>query len=486
MAAKRPNILLLMADQHRADILGCAGDPVVCTPNIDRLAEEGVRFERAYCQGPLCMPARASLLTERYVRDHGVFENDSQVDLGTPTFLTALREAGYHTSCIGKMHLWVHGGGRTRHTRERAGELRTYGFDESIETVGKLANVGVRNAYSEYLEERGLYKTYREFVGARRYRTGTPVWNSDPIPLPEDAYIDAWHGRRVVDWLESRRDDRPFFQWVGFPGPHDPWDAPRTARQVYEGIDMPEPGTLTLPELPADGPFNLFLRVFMRHGGTRGLTDAIIQEVRRAYYADVSVIDRAVGNIMAALERTGRLDDTWVVYTSDHGEMMGEHRMLMKMVFYEPSVRVPLIVRPPAGRREDSRVVDDLVEQLDLCATFRELAGAPPVADSESRSLLAAIEHGAPVGRSVIRSENYGFAMFRDPRHKLVVYEDELLPGQLFDLAEDPREESNLIDDPDAAPVLERLMEEQVRPFLATPARRPHEDLITRLRRAGN
>jgi arylsulfatase len=481
--ARRPNILLLMADQHRADILGCAGDPVVSTPNLDRLAAEGVRFERAYCLGPLCMPARASVLTERYVRDHGVFENASEVDVGSPTFLTALREAGYHTGCVGKMHLWVHGGRRARHTRERVDQLRAYGFAEPIETVGKLANVVVRSEYSEYLEELGLYETYREFVGARTYRSGTPVWNSDPIPLPADAYVDEWHGRRTVEWIESWHDDCPFFQWVGFPGPHDPWDAPRAARKVYEGVEMPMPGTLALPEVPPAGPFNRFLRVFMGHGGTDGLTDSVIQDVRRAYYADVTVIDRAVGSIMAALERTGRLDDTWVIYTSDHGEMMGEHRMLMKMVFYEPSVRVPLIVRPPGGT--EPRVVNDLVEQFDLSATLRELAGAPALPDSEARSLLPAIEDGASTGRKVVRSENYGFAMFRDERYKLVVYEDDQLPGQLFDLEQDPREDHNLIADPGAAQVLERMMQEQVRPFLETPARRPHPDLIARLARGG-
>jgi len=479
--SSRPNILLLMADQHRADILGCAGDPVVATPNIDRLAAEGLRFDRVYCQGPLCMPARASLLTERYVRDHGVFENQSQVNLGTPTFVSALREAGYQTGCIGKMHLWVHGGGSTRHTRERIDDLEAYGFEQPIETVGKLANVGIGSEYSEYLEQRGLYQAYREHVGARMYRRGTPVWNSDPIPLSEADYVDAWHGRRVVDWLENRKDDRPFFQWVGFPGPHDPWDAPRASRELYDGVELPMPGSLMLPELPGSGPFDMFLKVFMEHGGTKGLTDSVIQDVRRAYYADVSVIDRAVGEILDALDRIGQLDDTWIIYTSDHGEMMGEHRMLMKMVFYEPSVRVPLIVRPPGGRSRGAGVIEDLVEQLDLAATLRELAGAPPVQGSEARSLLPAIERGVPCGRDVIISENYGFAMFREGRYKLVVFEDDSLPGQLFDLEEDPLEERNLIDAPAASPIVERMMEERVRPFLATSPQRPHPGLIERL-----
>jgi arylsulfatase len=121
-----PNILLIMSDQHRANVMGCAGDPVVQTPHIDRLAAEGVRFENVYCQGPLCMPARASLLTERYVRDHGVFQNTWDTPVSMPTVVRDVAEAGYHTSCVGKMH------------------LRAYGFAEPIETVGKLATVKAR------------------------------------------------------------------------------------------------------------------------------------------------------------------------------------------------------------------------------------------------------------------------------------------------------------------------------------------------------
>ena len=142
--SEQPNIVLVMADQHRADMLGCAGDPVIKTPHIDQLAREGVRFERAYCQGPLCMPARASVLTERFVRDHGVFENSSQVADGTPTFLHRIRDAGYHTAEIGKMHLWPHGQRQVHSTAAMRELMVAYGFDEPIETVGKLASRALR------------------------------------------------------------------------------------------------------------------------------------------------------------------------------------------------------------------------------------------------------------------------------------------------------------------------------------------------------
>jgi hypothetical protein len=191
--SRSPNILVLMSDQHRADMMGCAGDPAVKTPVMDRLAAEGVRFSRAICQGPLCMPARASLLTERYVRDHGVFQNNSEVDLELPTGVQSLREAGYHTAVIGKTHLWAHGDRGRIPVSEMRDRLVHYGFDEVHETVGKLANLAHRNPYTEYLDSAGLLDEYRRHVGERTYgslksdeqpRERRPMWDATPIGLP--------------------------------------------------------------------------------------------------------------------------------------------------------------------------------------------------------------------------------------------------------------------------------------------------------------
>lgn len=476
---QRPNILLLMSDQHRADMMGCAGHPVVQTPHMDSLAARGTRFSNCFCQGPLCMPARASFLTERYVRDHGVYENASEVLQEAPTFLHSLQGAGYHTSCIGKMHLWVHGGGHVTHTSQRRDQLRAYGFDEPIETVGKLASVSIRSEYTEYLERLGLYDAYRRHVGARAYRRGTPVWNSDPIAIPESAYVDRWHGHRVAQWIEEFNVDKPFFQWVGFPGPHDPWDATRDDRIRYAHTEIPLPATLESPELlPDNQEMNTFLTAFMQHGGSSGLTDDVIRAVRLAYFANISVIDQAIGTIHDALRRKGLLDNTWIIYTGDHGEMMGEHRMLMKMVFYDPSVKVPLIVVPPEG--SVSRHSRALVEHIDLVHTLLEIAGAGPVPGGEGHSILPGLSHETS-GRTLIHSENYGFAMFRTSRCKLVVYEDEKRPGQLFDLERDPHENHNLLHDSNYEPMLAEMMNEHVLPFLETPPLRSHPSIVQRL-----
>ena len=483
--ARSPNLVVLMSDQHRADVMGCAGHPVVQTPNLDRLAAEGVRFSRVNCQGPLCMPARASFLTERYVRDHGVHDNQFEVDLSAPTYVHALREAGFHNAVIGKTHLWSHGarGNRGKSVRELEPRLRAYGFEEIHETVGKLANLGHRNPYTEHLDARGLLSAYREHVGARNYnrRRGEPVpmWNADPIPLPPADYVDAWHGQRTVEWIESYDGDRPFSLFVGFPGPHDPWDAPEEAKRAYKDVEIPLPASARRPDVPAEGPFALFLNAFLRLSDSDTLTDDRVREVRRAYYANVSIIDEAVGRIVSALERKGVLDHTWVLYTTDHGEMNGEHGLLSKMVFYDAAMRVPLILRPPGGVPEAT--VDDLVEHFDVSATLREIAGAPPVPESEARSLLGYLNGGAaPTPRDLSVSENFGFAAFETERHKLIVHEDDLTPVQLFCRDEDPTEDHNLVATGEAAEALEDLLETRVRPFFATPPRRDRIPLFSR------
>jgi choline-sulfatase len=427
------------------------------------------------------MPARASLLTERYVRDHGVLQNDSEVSFDLPTGPQALREAGYHTAVIGKTHLWVHGARRGVTTAGMQDHLRRYGFEECHETVGKLANLAHVNPYTQHLEKVGLLDAYREHVGARAYTGGrrarVPLYDATPIPLPVAHYVDVWHGQRAAEWIEAYRGAAPFFLFVGFPGPHDPWDAPLEAVEEYRGAEIPLPASTRRPDDPAEGPYRSFVRTFKAFSYSDELTDDRIREARRAYYANVTLIDTAVGRILTALERSG-LDDTWVFYTADHGEMMGEHGLLAKMVFYQPAVRIPLIARPPGGAAP--RVLDDLVEQFDLSATIGEIAGARPVPRSEARSLLPLLRGGRLAPRGLSITENFGFAGFETDRYKLIVHEDDLTPVSLFDRERDPNEDRDLIADPAARPIVEELMEAHVRPFFRTPPARPHRPLFSR------
>ncbi len=484
--AEAPNIVVVMSDQHRADMIGCAGDPSVRTPTLDRLAAEGVRFSRVFCQGPLCMPARASFMTERYVRDHGVFDNWAEIDPDSPTYVWGLREAGYHTALIGKTHLYRDEGLEARHIDDLAPRLQRLGFSEVTETTDKFIGP-IPNRYTDFLQGRGLLDAYRAHIRERSYQgenedgqdaTKTvPMWDCTPMPVPLDAYIDVWHGVEAAAWIERYNRPEPFFLFVGFPGPHDPWDAPREAVERYRDVEISMPNSTKRPELEGTGRYRALLESFLWVSDSETMTADAIAGMRRSYAADVTLIDGGVDAILGALDRRGALDDTWVIYTSDHGEMAGSHSMMSKCVLYDPAVQVPLIVRPPGGT--EARIVETIVEHLDVPATVREVAGAPGVARSEGRSLLGLVRGETAGTRQHAVSENWGFAAFVTDRHKLVVDEDALEPCQLFDRVEDPDEDTNLLADPASKSVVEELMDRLVRPFFATPPARPHPSLFT-------
>jgi len=486
VTGQAPNIVLIMSDQHRADMMGCAGDVSMITPALDALAGEGVRFSRLSCQGPLCMPARASFMTERYVRDHGVYTNWEEVPEDSPTYVWSLREAGYHTALIGKAHLYRDENLIAAHIDELAYRLMALGFSEVHETGDKFLPA-VPTAYSDYLAGRGLLETYKGHIADRSYHgenengqnptKRVPMWDSTSVPIPLDAYVDAWHGRLAAQWIEQYHRPDPFFLFVGFPGPHDPWDAPAEAVARYKDVEISMPSSTVRPTLEDTGRYAALLRSFLWLSDSETMSDDAIRGMRRSYAADVSIIDEAVGSIVDSLRRRELLDNTWVIYTSDHGEMGGNHGLMSKCVMYQQAVRVPLIMRPPAGC--PAKVVDCLVEHVDVPATVRDIAAAPPVPDGEGHSLLADFSGEAPSPRQVVVSENWGFAAFETDRYKLVVDEDALSPCQLFDLVEDPSEDHNLVADPEAKAVVAQLMNDYVRPFFRTPPARPHPSLFT-------
>lgn len=481
-----PNVVLIMSDQHRADMMGCAGDPSVRSPIMDRLAAEGVRFSQVWCQGPLCMPARASFMTERYVRDHGVFDNWAEIDPASPTYVWSLREAGYHTALIGKAHLYRDEGLVAHHTSELAPRLEALGFAEVNETTDKFIGP-IANCYTDFLEHRGLLDTYRGHIRERSYQgdnedgqnatKSVPMWDSTPMPIPLDAYIDVWHGVEAAAWIERYSRPEPFFLFVGFPGPHDPWDAPSEAVDRYRGVEMSMPRSTKRPVLEGTGRYRALLESFLWVSDSATMTPDAIAGMRRSYAADISLIDEGVGAILGALERREMLENTWVIYTSDHGEMAGSHSMMSKCVLYDPAVRVPLIIRPAGGA--DARTIESTAEHLDVPATIRDIAGAAELPEGEGRSLLGLLTGRDEHHRSHAVSENWGFAAFVTDRHKLVVDEDALMPCQLFDRLDDPEEDRNLLADPSSKSVVEELMEGIARPFFRTAPARPHPSLFT-------
>lgn len=344
---KAPNIVVIMSDQHRADMIGCAGDPGVLTPMLDRLASQGVRYSRVSCQGPLCMPARASFMTERYVRDHGVYTNWAEIPSDSPTYVRALREAGYHTALLGKAHLYRDKGLTVSHVNDLAYQLRSLGFSEVHETGDKFLPEA-STSYSDFLEDRGLLGIYRQHMAARSYHGDNesgqnatkrvPMWDSTPLPIPLDAYVDVWHGVQAATWIERYDGPNPFFLFVGFPGPHDPWDAPQAAIERYRDIEISMPTSTRRPSVEGTGRYEALLNSFLWLSDSDTMTDDAIGGMRRAYSADISLIDDAIGAILRALEARGAPEDTWVVYTSDHGEMGGNHGLMSKCVLYRQAV----------------------------------------------------------------------------------------------------------------------------------------------------
>lgn len=481
---KRPNILFIMPDQQRADMLGSYGDGSAKTAATDWLASEGLQFEACFCQAPLCMPSRASMLSERYVRDHGVFQNVARVHDTVPTYAQALQGAGYHTAQIGKTHFYTHLPWPGGHMNDHVDLVHGYGFTESHETAGKEASLRVNSLYTDYLEKHGLLDAFRTYLHSRNKHEvednpdlePATAWNADPLPLPPHAHQDVWIGEYTAEWLRNYDRDEPFFLQVCFAGPHDPWDAPVEALEEYGDGEVTMPGSFEPPEIPEDGPLATFLNVLTEYCDTGTMTLEAIEKARRAYQANSMMIDQGIAKIIETLRETGELDNTWIIYCSDHGEMMGEHRMVKKMVFYDPSVQVPLIIRPPGGT--EARRVHDLVELSDISATFRAIAGAD-LPSSQFQSLLPAFEGGS-VAKEVAISEAYGVAMFRTATRKLVVYEDTGEAMQFFDLDADPLEECNLVLSGGAEAEIEDMQARYVRPFFHTRPVRPVRSMVER------
>ena len=420
-----PNIVLVMSDQHRADALGCAGNEVVQTPHLDRLASDGFRFERMYCQGPLCKPSRASLLTGRHVGEHGMLWNGGAMPATWATMARALKDRGYDTAVVGKTHF---GGGERN--------ARALGFDHVVEEFDKYSHAreNACTPYTRYLEERGLLAEYRAQV-RRLDWLGPRAWDGETSVVPAEHDLTTFILDRAVSWLEGRSSGRPFFLSLSFVGPHPPFtDDPEWAA-VY--ADAPVPPPIGPRIEPQDNSWGHYLRELGRFGALMSLPEPRVANTTRHYYGQVSRIDDAVGRLCAVLDELGHGPDTWVVYTSDHGEMLGDHGLWNKAVFYLPSVLVPGIVRPPDGGV--GVVVPDPVESIDLTATIIELAGAVlPVC---GRSLLPRLRGDTMEPRpatSELAALGHHLLMVATDRHRYTYDRATGEACELFDLADDP------------------------------------------------
>ncbi len=478
MTNKKPNIIYLFSDQHRHDAMGCAGNDVVQTPSLDRLASEGMRFEKTYCQSPICMPSRASVITGLYTHQHGISWNFvKDLDPKWPTMMKALQKSGYNTSLFGKTHFYGAGielsgdPNATLDLLEKEETIRAFGFDYSEEEFDRYIHCApnVSTHYTNYLKEKGLWDDYASQI--KSVFRGTPHhWDSKTSVLSQEDDLTSFIADRSIEWLKNYEEHRPFFMMTSFVAPHVPLiDDPKWA-EFYKDTN-PQLG----PREPIEAPNDLwgaYLGGLRKHSNSDLLTDDYVINCARHYYGMISLVDQRIGDIIRVLEEKGILDNTWIVYSADHGEMLGDHNLMAKTNFYQSSVLVPAIIRPPKGM--NSKTVDGLTESIDLTATILDIAGADLLERSMGQSLLPHISGQGKTREaafSAVRppgiSPQANFLTTATNRYRYTLDTESWTPCEFFDLQEDPDELTNLVNDTSVRKLMKEMDSDLVKPHLA-------------------
>jgi arylsulfatase len=442
----RPNILILCTDQQRFDALGAAGNSHIRTPHLDRLAREGALFTNCYVQAPVCGPSRASLMTSRYVHNHGQWANGVDISPDERLFTRVLADAGYDCGLVGKFHLGAAAGGRV--------EPR---IDDGFRVFGWSHDPYVSCDENHYHRWLGA-----NFPGLLEQTLAKGRHAIDR--LPTESHYSRWIGDETIDCLRnSRKKDSPFCFIVNFFDPHHGFGAPAEYRELYDPEGLPSPVT-SEDELASKPPIYTEASIKSYAGRSAGFRDfsaSEIQEIKAQYFAMITLIDDEVGRILGALDDEGLSDNTIVIFTSDHGELLGDHQMLLKgPMMFDCSIKVPLIVRWP-NHVEPGLICDELVEWIDLAPTALDAAGLDGLPRAQGRSLLPLVtqHEQAWVRRDWVLSEyrNSGSpydppvhtTMLRHGAHKIVVHHGDPATtrkrdGELYDLEVDPDELVNL------------------------------------------
>jgi arylsulfatase len=460
----KPHILIIMPDQQRGDAMGCAGNPVIQTPNTDRLAAEGMRFH-GVTPSAICMAARSSFITGMFPHQTGVWSNKGGVPADADTLFHHLQDAGWRTAHVGKSHYIGH---VSSHLKEDESYMHGLGFDHVHEVTGPRATRGIDSHMSDHLAKIGLLDTFRDDYNARDTDWAFNVW---PSPLPWEEYLDSYVGRKATEWIDNAENDDPTCMYVGFPGPHEPWDAPEPYASMYKPSDMPE----AIP--PSEQHEWLDDSVWEKTTERRveDIDPAKVAAIRSSYYGKISLIDHWVGEILAAYERKGWLDNTLVIYFSDHGEMGGDHDQIYKSVQYRGSADVPFIVRWP-GHVAEGVSTDAFAQCTDIFPTIDELIGRESPANLAGRSLWPtlrdpSVHSDMPGGGHAAFMEVWNgserISMVQTDRHKYVV--DNSGAGlSLFDTVNDPDERVNLVGHPDHKQTETDLRDHLLRWMIAT------------------
>ena len=436
---ERANILFIMADQFRGDCIGADGHPCIQTPNLDRIGNEGIRFSRAYSSTPTCTPARAGLLTGLSPWHHGMIGYGRVGERYPFEKPRMLREAGYYTMGIGKMH-W--------HPQRNPHGFHEVLLDES----SREESPDFRSDYRAWFMSQVPGKPYDGTgIGWNEYRSRAYIY-------PEHLHPTHWTGSCAVRFLEGYDQPEPFFLKVSFARPHSPYDPPERFMKLYEDADIPAASVGAWAKRYAErsgDDLNIW------HG------DLGADQVRRSrigYYGSVSFIDEQVGRILDTLEKQGKLDNTLIFLTADHGDMTGDHHMWRKSYAYEASARIPMMMRWPEGlvSADRGQVCASPVELRDILPTCLETAGATIPEEMDGASILALARGETDSWRPYIDLEHdvcYDAAnhwnALTDGRWKYI-YHAQDGEQQLFDLDADPGEQRDLAGDPAHAAEIRR------------------------------
>jgi choline-sulfatase len=458
--AAAPNVVLVMADQLGAHAVPAYGNVPVDAPTLSRLGREGVVFENAYCNSPLCAPSRASMMTARLPSRVGVYDNAAELSSSVPTIAHHLRARGYDTCLVGKMHF--------------IGPDQLHGFEERLTTDFYPAGLDWTPDWDRPPAERLPW--YHDMRSVLRPGTAEVTLQTD-----FDDEVVFRSVRRIND-LARNAARRPFFLVVSFTHPHDPWEIPERYWRRYDGrrIDLPAVPRIPLEDLD---PHSRRIR-HMCGDDADEIADETVRTARLAYYAAVSYVDERIGQVLAALDATALRRDTVVVVTADHGEMLGERGLWYKMSFFEPSARVPLILHAPT--RFAARRLSRPVSLVDLLPTLVEIATGATFASEDAldgTSLVPLLrgQEGGPsevVGEYLAEGAIAPVVMIRRGLHKFV--HSPVDPDQLYDLSSDRDEVQNIAGDDDAAAVVKSFRDEIT---FRWDLRRLHADVLASQRR---
>ena len=479
MPDKQPNLIWICSDHHRADAAGCYGNQVCQTPELDRLAAQGVLFERCFSHNPVCMPARAAMMTGCYSHRTRVVRNGIPLREDLPCAAHLLGREGYQTAAVGKLHLTPEHEGPNeapyygfRHVDSvedsTVGPYMDWVFEQFPEyegyVIGTLFNIPPHDEYW-----RGRRDLRREYLAAREDYvlpheiSKTCNWGFGHYsPLPEEAHKNTWITDRALERIAGLAGEAPLFLWVGYVDPHSPFDPPGRYRDMYSADDVDE-------RVRRDGEEDLWPphhRAFRQYH--KRFTEQDWRVLRALFYGSVTFTDNQIGRIIAALESTCDMQNTIVVYTCDHGELLGDHGLCGKNAYhYDSCIRVPLICRWD-GRYGRGIRSSEIVEQPDLLPSLFATMGVDMPAHTQGKSfapLLRGESWEEARGHAYIESFNGApedpspppvtWARTIRSRGWRATFYPESDCGELFDLRNDPDELYNLWYDPEQRPVIE-------------------------------